>query len=92
MIYAALTLWLLAADEDAGIKKRGTHCKALDENSAVVLEHDSDGNALKCQQEIREAVKQSRCEVGKKLNYQFVGESLGKEMKPTPLTITCPSK
>ena len=43
MILVALAALLLSADEDGGVKKHGTHCKALDENASVVLEHDCDG-------------------------------------------------
>ena len=71
-------------------KKKGTHCKALDETGAVQLEHDSEGSSIKCQTELREKVKAEKCEPGKKLEWKFVGESMGKEMKPTSLTITCP--
>src|SRR5256885_1721366 len=86
----------LADDADAGApaaaamptKKKGTHCRALDDNG-VVMEHDSEGNAIKCQTELREKLKEAKCEGGKKLVYKFVGEALGKEMKPTPLTVTC---
>jgi hypothetical protein len=75
-------------DKPAG---KGTHCKAVD-GETVVLEHDSEGSAIKCQSELREKMKAEKCEPGKKLELQFIGEAFGKTMKPTSFTITCPRK
>ena len=71
---------------------KGTHCKALDETGAVQLELDSEGSSIKCMGELREKVKAEKCAPGKKLDWKFVGEAMGKELKPTSLTITCPKK
>jgi hypothetical protein len=74
-------------------KKKGSHCKVMDEAGAVVVEHDSEGSTIKCQSEIREKVKGEKCEPGKKLAYQYVGESApGKEGKPIAMNITCSKK
>lgn len=72
-------------------KKSGSHCKVVDETGTLVVEHDSEGTTLKCQGEIREKVKAARCESGKKLSYQYIGESSpGREGKPVGMNITCP--
>jgi hypothetical protein len=73
-------------------KKKGSHCKVLDEAGAVVAEHDSEGGSIKCMGEVREKVKAAKCEPSKKLVYSFIGEFSGKEMKPTKMNITCPRK
>lgn len=46
-----------AAPAEGGEKKKGSHCKVVDEAGAVVVEHDSEGTTIKCQGEIREKVK-----------------------------------
>jgi hypothetical protein len=77
----------------SGEKKKGSHCKVMDEAGAVLLEHDSEGTTIKCQGEIREKVKAEKCEPGKKLALQYVGESApGKEGKPSAMNISCPKK
>ena len=82
-----------AAAPAEGEKKKGSHCKVIDETGAVVVEHDSEGTTIKCQGEIREKVKAAKCEPGKKLTYQYVSESApGKEGKPVGMNITCPKK
>jgi hypothetical protein len=82
-----------AKDEKAADKKGGSHCKVMDEAGAVVLEHDSEGGSIKCQGEIREKVKASKCTPKAKLTLQYVGESApGKEGKPIAMNITCPAK
>ena len=71
----------------------GSHCRVIDETGTPVVEHDSDGTTLKCQGEIREKVKALKCEPGKKLSYQYIGESApGREGKPVAMSITCPKK
>lgn len=77
---------------DAKPAGKGTHCKALDETGAVALELDSEGSSVKCQNELREKVKAEKCSPGKKLEWKFVGEFMGKETKPTSLNVTCPKK
>jgi hypothetical protein len=90
-LYAAAALAAEAAD--GGEKKKGSHCKVMDETGAVIAEHDSEGTTIKCQGEIREKVKAEKCEPGKKLAYQYVGEaSPGKEGKPIAMNISCPKK
>jgi len=80
------------ADDKEKAKGKGSHCKALDETGAVQLELDSEGGSIKCLSEIREKVKAEKCAPGKELEWKFVGESMGKELKPSSLTITCPKK
>jgi hypothetical protein len=75
-----------------GEKKKGSHCKALDGTGAVVAEHDSEGTSIKCQGELRKKIEAERCEPGKKLAFQLVGQFMGKETKPSSLKISCPKK
>ncbi|MFT3710202.1 MAG: hypothetical protein QM817_21455 [Archangium sp.] len=82
----------LPKKEGDGEKKKGSHCKVLDDSGTVVAELDSEGTSVKCNTEIREKVKAEKCEPGKKLEFKFIGEALGKETKPTNLTVTCPKK
>jgi hypothetical protein len=72
--------------------KVGSHCKVVDDSGAIVAELDSEGTSLKCNTELRAKVKREQCEPGKKLEYQFIGEALGKETRPTAFTVTCPGK
>jgi hypothetical protein len=73
-------------------EKKGSHCKVVDESGAVVAELDSDGTSVKCNMELRDKVKAEKCEPGKKLEYQFIGEALGKETRPSAFSVTCPGK
>ena len=93
VLSSAAVVFAADAPADGGEKKKGSHCKLVDETGAVVVEHDSEGTTIKCQGEIREKVKALKCEPGKKLSLQYIGESApGKEGKPVPTNISCPKK
>lgn len=71
--------------------KQETKCKALDSDGARVFE-SSDTSSLACQRKVKDELTKKCDGSTKKLQYQFVSEVLGKETKPTRLTVYCPKR
>lgn len=78
-----------AAPSASGSAKKETKCKVLDSGGAVVLE-DVDASTISCQRKVKDLLVK-KCDAStKKLQYQFVSEVLGRETKPTKMTVYCP--
>ncbi len=78
-----------AAPSTSSGAKKETKCRVLDEGGAVVLQ-DVDASTLSCQRKVKEQLVK-RCDAStKKLQFQFVSEVLGRETKPTKMTVYCP--
>lgn len=77
------------ASSSSGGAKSETKCKVLDPDGAVVLQ-DTDASSLSCQRKVKDQLTKKCDGSTKKLQFQFVSEVLGKETKPTRLTVYCP--
>ncbi|MFZ5445273.1 MAG: hypothetical protein ACOZQL_35110 [Myxococcota bacterium] len=77
-----------AASASSG-KRDEVRCKALDASGAVVAEA-VEARSLDCQRKVKEALTK-RCDGStKKLQFQYVSQVLGKDTRPTGLTVYCP--
>jgi hypothetical protein len=68
---------------------RESRCKVLDADGKVVLE-DKDTSTVNCQKKVKETLAKKCDPSTRKLQFQFVGEVLGKETRPTKMTVYCP--
>lgn len=78
-----------AASATSSGKKDEVRCKALDASGAVAAE-DTDTSSIKCQRKVKDALTKKCDGSTKKLQFQFVGQVLGKDTRPTGLTVYCP--
>lgn len=80
-----------AATASGSGTKTESKCKAIDGAGGVAAE-GVDTSSLSCQRKLKDVLAKKCDGSTKKVQYQFVATVLGKETKPTKLTVYCPTK